>query len=72
MRTKWFDTPTEETNKLKAAFSARSQAFDKNTKDLLEFTSAAKSKWGGVESWGAFGLCWGGKVCSPSSFLRGR
>jgi hypothetical protein len=37
-------------------------AFDKNAKDLLEFTKAAKGKWAGVESWGAFGLCWGGKV----------
>ena len=40
-------------------------AIDKHTEALVDFTAAAKEKWGGVESWGAFGLCWGGKVRFP-------
>lgn len=62
MQAAWFETPTEETDKLKAAFFAKAMEMDKNAKNLLDFTSAAKEKWSGVESWGAFGLCWGGKV----------
>jgi len=50
---------------LKAEFFARAMAIDKHTEALVDFTAAAKEKWGGVESWGAFGLCWGGKVRFP-------
>lgn len=32
------------------------------TATLRQFMEGAREKWGGVESWGAVGLCWGGKV----------
>ena len=38
-----------------------------HTKAILEFTAAAKTKFSSVESWGAFGLCWGGKVAVLAS-----
>jgi len=57
----WF-TGGEENDKLKAAFFAKAMDLNKHTKSLLEFTAAAKEKWSSVESWGAFGLCWGGKI----------
>jgi hypothetical protein len=50
---------------LKAEFFARAMAIDKHTEALVNFTATAKEKWSGVESWGAFGLCWGGKVRFP-------
>jgi hypothetical protein len=56
---------------LKAEFFAKAMAIDKHTKALVDFTAAAKEKWSGVESWGAFGLCWGGKVCISSSSFSG-
>ncbi|KAH8774106.1 dienelactone hydrolase [Hyaloscypha sp. PMI_1271] len=58
----WFTSPTEESEQLKTAFFGKAFDFPQATKDLLEFTAAAKSKWSQVSSWGAFGLCWGGKV----------
>jgi dienelactone hydrolase len=61
-RNQWFISPTEESEKLKTAFFGKAFDFPQATKDLLEFTAAAKSKWSQVSSWGAFGLCWGGKV----------
>jgi hypothetical protein len=36
--------------------------FAKHSKELLDFTAAAKSTYPSVSSWGTFGLCWGGKV----------
>lgn len=35
---------------------------EENVKKLTEFVEVAKGEWKGVESWGTFGLCWGGKV----------
>jgi hypothetical protein len=42
---------------------------DENVGKLMEFMETAKGEWKGVESWGAFGLCWGGKVSFSLSFL---
>jgi dienelactone hydrolase len=37
--------------------------FDEYVKTLLNVVQEAKGKWPRVQSWGAMGLCWGGKVC---------
>jgi dienelactone hydrolase len=63
----WFTNPTPESEKLKTAFFGKAFDFPQVIKDLLDFTAAAKSKWSGVSSWGAFGLCWGGKVAVLTS-----
>ncbi|KAE9381841.1 dienelactone hydrolase [Stipitochalara longipes BDJ] len=58
----WFSNPTEESDKAKNAFFAKAFNFPSYSQELLDFTTAAKSKFTSVSSWGAFGLCWGGKV----------
>jgi dienelactone hydrolase len=58
----WFTNPSPEAEQLKTEFFLRAFDFPHVTKDLLDFTAAAKSKWSSISSWGAFGLCWGGKV----------
>lgn len=40
-----------------------------NSKLLLKVVEEAKMKFSGVEAWGAFGLCWGGKVGFPSLLI---
>jgi hypothetical protein len=47
---------------LKAEFQKGSRDFVGHVKTLTHVVSDAKSKWTHVTSWGAFGLCWGGKV----------
>ncbi|PMD31223.1 dienelactone hydrolase [Hyaloscypha variabilis F] len=58
----WYTNPTEESDKLKNAFLAQAFNFKNHAQELLDFNSAAKSKFASVSSWGAVGLCWGGKV----------
>jgi dienelactone hydrolase len=38
-------------------------AFANHVEPLLEIVKGAKERYPGVEAWGVFGLCWGGKVC---------
>jgi dienelactone hydrolase len=64
----WFSNPSEENDKLKANFQKGSRDFEAHGKVLLPLVEEAKAKWSSVTSWGAFGLCWGGKVCRPSVF----
>ena len=33
-----------------------------NTTKLLDIAKEAREKYGSVEGWGTYGLCWGGKV----------
>jgi hypothetical protein len=37
-------------------------SFGTGTRELLAVVGDAKRKYPSVESWGANGLCWGGKV----------
>lgn len=41
-------------------------------KNLLAVVEAGNAKWGSVKSWGAYGLCWGGKVSHFDHFHKGR
>jgi dienelactone hydrolase len=58
----WYTNPSEEHEKLKAEFQKGSRNFAEHAKTLTHVVSDAKTKWAQVTSWGAFGLCWGGKV----------
>ncbi len=61
---KWFAAPPTEGEE-KAAYDAfmTSMAFQNHVEPLLKVTQAAKEKFSEAKVWGAFGLCWGGKVC---------
>ena len=54
---------SEESKMKKEAFFSRSMMYDENIAELQKVVEAAKKKWPSLVSWGAFGLCWGGKVC---------
>lgn len=58
----WFKNPSEENDRLKAEFQKGSRNFVGHSKTLVQVVSDAKTKWNHITSWGAFGLCWGGKV----------
>ena len=63
----WYVDQSEENKKKKEAFFERSRKFDESVAELLKVVEAAKKKWANVRSWGAFGLCWGGKVSASAS-----
>jgi hypothetical protein len=66
----WFTNVTPENDALKNAFFGKVMSrFGGNAQELKDVAEAAKLKWSGVESWGAFGLCWGGKVITSSVFF---
>jgi len=57
----------EENEKLKATWWAKHVSnSDRSVKELLDVVEEGKKKWKSVSSWGANGLCWGGKVSSSS------
>jgi dienelactone hydrolase len=53
---------TEEKQKIISDFLAHRASFSRNLRVLLEAVQQYKKKFSSVEHWGAFGLCWGGKV----------
>lgn len=63
----WYSVQSEENEKKKTEFMGTARNFGAHAKTLLGLVEAAKEKWGSVESWGAFGLCWGGKVTALTS-----
>lgn len=63
----WFTT--QELSEEKAAFF-KIIALDENVEKLTDFLEVAKGEYKGVESWGAFGLCWGGKVSLEHEMRR--
>jgi len=62
----WFTSKDPAAAKEKAAFFEL-LGLDENVKKLTDFLEVAKGEWKGVESWGAFGLCWGGKIAVLAS-----
>ncbi|PTU25343.1 hypothetical protein P175DRAFT_0498465 [Aspergillus ochraceoroseus IBT 24754] len=63
----WFPTDTDEKKAALGAFFTQKAAFGENVKVLLESVQAYKGGFPSVEKWGAYGLCWGGKVLALSS-----
>lgn len=59
----WLPPDTEEKQKLVDSFMKGPASFPDNMPVLIQSAKDAKDMWPGVESWGCFGLCWGGKVC---------
>lgn len=60
----WFAGPPTDGEE-KAAYDEFMQCmqFPNYVGPLLKATESAKEKFPEVKGWGAFGLCWGGKVC---------
>lgn len=60
----WFAAPpTEGPEKASYDKFMKNMAFENHVQPLLKATQAAKEKFPEAKVWGAFGLCWGGKVC---------
>ena len=55
------DTPEKE-KALRDFITTGPASFERNTPVVLKVVEEAKGKFGSVSSWGAYGLCWGGKV----------
>jgi dienelactone hydrolase len=58
---------TEEKRQRVGQFLANQAAPLKNVEALLQTAAAAKKQWPSVKNWGAFGLCWGGKIAVLAS-----
>jgi dienelactone hydrolase len=59
----WFAAPpTEGPEKTAYDEFMKNMAVENHVQPLLKVTEAAKEKFAGAKHWGAFGLCWGGKV----------
>ncbi|KAL1857996.1 hypothetical protein Plec18170_003220 [Paecilomyces lecythidis] len=61
-RHEWFPPDNQEKKDLLAAFISSKAAFPANVEALWELVGASKIKFSRVQNWGAYGLCWGGKV----------
>ena len=57
-----FPVDSEEKEARAQKFMAEKADFTKGASTALNVRKEAGEKFSGVESWGAFGLCWGGKV----------
>ena len=57
-----FPVDSEEKKARAQKFMAEKADFAKGASTALNVRKEAGEKFSGVESWGAFGLCWGGKV----------
>ncbi len=64
---KIFPPDTDEKKHVAHTFMAEQANIERNTQVLLEITAAAKEQFSSVQSWGAFGLCWGGKLAVLAS-----
>jgi dienelactone hydrolase len=60
---RWFATPPTDGEE-KTAYDdfMNNLAFPNHVSSLLKLQQAAKEKFPEAKLWGAFGLCWGGKV----------
>lgn len=66
----WYSNASEENDKLKANFMKGARDFGVHSKVLIPLVEEAKKKWSTVTGWGAFGLCWGGKVCHHGHLIH--
>ncbi|GAD97479.1 dienelactone hydrolase [Paecilomyces variotii No. 5] len=66
-RHKWFHPDTQEKKDVVAAFISSKAAFPPNVGALWELVGSSKITFSRVQKWGAYGLCWGGKVVVLSS-----
>jgi len=57
-----FPPDTDEKKQIAEKFLAEQANVPKNTEALLQVAAEAKKQWPSAKNWGAFGLCWGGKI----------
>ena len=62
-----FPPDTDEKKQIAAKFLENQANIPRNTDVLLQTAAEAKRQWPSVAKWGAFGLCWGGKVAVLAS-----
>jgi len=62
MKRDWQAANTEEKRQAIAKFRTERAEFPGNVAALLKTTAEAKERYPSVTAWGAYGLCWGGKV----------
>lgn len=67
IKPEWFSDKSEEAQQAKAAWQKEHMKFNETVPDLYSVIDAAKAKYPSVESFGAVGLCWGGKVTALAS-----
>ena len=57
-----FPPDTDDKKQLVGKFLENQAAPVKNVEALVQGAAEAKKRWPSVKNWGAFGLCWGGKI----------
>jgi dienelactone hydrolase len=57
-----FPPDTDEKKAMAQKFITEKARSPEHMTNLIQTVTEAKEKWPTVESWGVFGLCWGGKV----------
>ncbi|KAI9829316.1 MAG: hypothetical protein M1819_006379 [Sarea resinae] len=67
LQVSFFPPDTDEKKAKVQAFIEEKAGIEANLFVLLQTTELAKKRWPEVKSWGAFGLCWGGKVAALAS-----
>lgn len=58
----WFPPDTDEKRALVTEFISTKAALPLNSELLKTVIKSAKAKFSSITKWGAYGLCWGGKV----------
>ncbi|KAJ5247271.1 alpha/beta-hydrolase [Penicillium chermesinum] len=58
----WFSLDPEERSRVLTKFMGGTAALPQNSEVLIAIMAASKARFTAVQTWGAYGLCWGGKV----------
>lgn len=67
----WFPPDTEEKKAALFGFINTKAAVKDKVEVLRRVAEDARVRFEGVRSWGAVGLCWGGKVCIFTFLIGG-
>ncbi|KAL2846431.1 hypothetical protein BJY01DRAFT_234579 [Aspergillus pseudoustus] len=67
----WFPTDTEERHGLLMEFVRRKANWTDAAKSVPDVVKAYQGEFPSVQRWGAYGLCWGGKVLALASGQKG-
>ncbi|KAL3458749.1 hypothetical protein BJX64DRAFT_212684 [Aspergillus heterothallicus] len=70
IKPEWFPPDTEEKKELVTKFLSEKAALPQNSEALKALMAMSKDKFPSVEKWGAYGLCWGGKLVVLNSGLE--
>ncbi|KAJ6145514.1 alpha/beta-hydrolase [Penicillium chermesinum] len=58
----WFSLDPEERSRVLTKFMGGTAALPQNSEVLIAIMAASKARFTAVQTWGAYGLCWGGKL----------